>query len=381
MVAPTFQYQIYHPVSRVRMGLLDVRDAKWTEVVNGGTTFTGKVTVPDNPIVAANIRTNTTPYGAALYATPGAGIISFGGPIVHREWDGSTNSLSITAIDWKSWFYRIIVGPKTTTMDPWTQTFTGVDQLTIAKAIIDRAAVTDNPGIPAIETASYTSGINRNYLITGMDFKSLGDHLDELGSLANGGYEWEVESYYASDGFPRPRVQFYMPQRGGVIAGLLFSKTPDGGNILRIEEQADDASAVASRVWAVGEGPNAESTPWGNDSDPGLAGGSFLRTDQVTKYSGALTVAQLASYARTERLYRSQPVGALAFLVRMDSPDMNTYGRGDRCRVVVQDRFLSIGVTNCRILSREMDPDNNTIKVTVNLNDLKLPEVDAGGTV
>jgi hypothetical protein len=355
-----------------------VREAKWTEVVNGGATFTGKVTVPDNPVVAAQIKVNTAPYGAALYATPGDGSISFGGPIVNRDWDGENNTLSITAVDWKSWFYRVVVGPKWNSLDPLTKTYSNVEQLTIARDIVNRIS---GNGTPFLEIAGYTSGVNRDYIVTGVDWKSLGTHLDELGSLNNGGFEWEVEPYYYSDGLPRPRVQFYIPQRGGVVSGLKFFKTPDGGNILQINEMTDDATSVASRVWAVGEGPNAESMPWGGDEDPALASRTQLRTDQVTQYSGALTPAQLASYARTERIYRSQVLSALSFTVRMDQPDMFGYGKGDRCAVRVLDRFLDVNVRNCRILSREIYPDSSTIKLSVNLNDLALPEVDSGGAV
>lgn len=382
MSAPVLQYPVHHPVRRTRMGMLDIRDAKWTEVVNGGTTFTGKVTVPDNSVVIENIRSMTTPYAAAIYATPGDGHISFGGPVVNREWDSDSNSLAVTAIDWKSWFYRIVVGPSVYGNSALSQTFTNVEQLTIAKAIIDKAYLEGiNYGTPIIETANYTTGFNRDYIQAGVDFKTLGAHLDTLGGYANGGFEWEVEPYYASDSYPRLRVQFYLPQRGGVVPGLVFLKTPDGGNILRIEDMEEDASGVARRVWAVGEGPNAESTPWGSDSDPDLGLRNVLRTDQVTTYSGALTTPQLASYARAERLYRSNVLGGMSFLVRLDNPDWMTYGKGDRCRIVVRDRFLNIDQKNVRILSREIDPDNNTAKITVNLNDVVLPEVDSGGSV
>lgn len=376
----TFQYQVYHPVTRQRLGSLKVREAKWTEVVNGATTFTGKVTVTDNPIAAASIQTCTVPYAAALYATPDQGTISFGGPIINRDWDGDSNTLTITAIDWKSWFYRIVLGPSMG-LDPLTTTYTGVDQLIIAGDMVGRATPPNDYGVPAFQAATYSTGVMRNYIVTGLEFKSLGQHLDELGSLANGGFEWEVEPQYQADGLPLPVVQFYIPQRGGTVPGLVFSKTPQGGNILKIDDMQDDASGAAGRVWAVGEGPNAESTPWAGDTDPTMAQGYYLRTDQVSKYSGALTRSQLASYARTERLYRAVFLSGLAFTVRMDNPDILSYTKGDRCRVVVRDRFLNISANNVRILSREMDPDNNTVKLTVNLNDLTLPEVDGGGSV
>lgn len=365
------------------MGYLDVREAKWTEMVNGGATFSGKVTVPDNPIVANAIRTNTRPYEAAIYATPGSGRINFGGPIVARSWNGDTNTLTITAIDWKSWYYRVILGPKTSGIDAWTVSYSDYELLWIAADVVYRGSADYNPGSPVIEVAAYNTGILQDYVLTGVEFKTMGAHLDALGSLANNGYEWEVEPYYAADGYPIQRVQFYRPQRGGVVNGLLFNKTPKGGNILSIEDVTDDATSMANRIWAVGEGPNAESTPWAFDEDPAMDGNpsSPLLATQVTQYTGSLTRAQLASYARAERLYRSNYLSSVTFSVRMDSPDINSYGKGDRCRIIVQDRWLDVDARNCRILSREMDPDNNTVRLTVNMNDLKLPEVDTGGSV
>lgn len=363
------------------MGRLDVREAKWTEVVNGGTTLTGKVTVPDNPIVASAISLNTEPLGSAIYATLGDGSISFGGPIINREWDDTTNTLTITAVDWKAWLYRVIVGPKIGVYDPWIQTFTNTEQLTIARSIVQRVDGTFNNGAPVFDVANYVSGVNRSYILTGTEFKTAGQHLDHLGGLSNSGFEWEVEPVFANDGLPKPRVQFYRPQRGGVVGGLVFRKTPEGGNILKIDELVDDASAVTSRVWAIGEGPDAASTPWGVDEDPVLSKQFRLRTDIVSQYNLGLTVQSLTSYARTERTYRAAYLSGLTFSIRMDSPSITSYTKGDRCRIVVRDRFLNIDVKNCRILAREMDPDNNLVKLTVNLNDLMLPEIDEDGAV
>jgi hypothetical protein len=102
----------------------------------------------------------------------------------------------------------------------------------------------------------------------------------------------------------------------------------------------------------------------------------------VSKYSGAvLDVPELASYARTERLYRSNYISGITFTTRMDAPDVFGYSKGDRCRVLVEDRFLSVDARNARILTREMNPDSNTVKLTVNLNDITLPEIDTGGSI
>ena len=384
MPNPVFQYQVYHPVTRGRLGQLTVREPSWTEVVNGGTTFTGKVTVPDNPLVVSQIDTCTKPYESSIYAIPaGTGAISFGGPVINRVWDDETNTITVTAIDWKSWCYRVIVGPKADGTNPFITTYTNMDQLAIARTIIYRVfSPGQAEGVPVVQVGDYVSGVNRTYQVSGTQFKTLGAWLDDLGGLANGGFEWEVEPVFSPEGIPVMRFQFYIPQRGGVIPGLLFSKTFKGGNILKIDSYEEDASAVARRVWAVGEGASTDSTPYAADTDPTLVlRRSALRTDTVTQYSGTLTRSQLASYARAERAYRSVVLGGLTFTVRLDSPDWTTYGKGDRCRIKVQDRFLNLDVRKCRILSRQINPDSNTAQLTVNLNDLKLPEVDSGGAV
>jgi hypothetical protein len=379
---PSFQFDVYHPVNRHFVGRLTVREAQWSELVNGGGTLSGKVTVPDSPAAIANIRACTAPHAAAIYALPGNGSISFGGPIVSRAWDDETNTIQFTAIDWKTWTYQVLVGPALDGTSALAVSYVNQDTLLIARALISRVRLQGvGQGIPQLEAGTNSSGVNIDYLATGIDFKSLGQHLDALGDLANGGFEWDVDAYIANDGAPTPRVQFYRPQRGGVIPGLTFSKTVQGGNILAMDNFEEDATGVYRRVWTVGEGPNAESTPWASDTDPFLPVSNALRTDVVTKYSGAPTRAQLASYARNERLYRGVVLRALTFRVRLATPDWSTYGKGDRCRVIIKDRLLDIDVSNCRIMSREISADSNTAKITVNLSDLTLPEVDEGGSL
>lgn len=382
MAAPEFRYLVHHPVLRTKLGELDIREASWSETVNGGSTLTGKVTVPSNPLLISEIKRCTAPHRAALYVTPGFGRIQWGGVFVGRNWDDKTNTLSITVQEWRSWLFTVTLGPKPDGTGTNSTTYSGVDQLTIARAVIDRLMNGGSvaQGIPPIDYGTELSGITRNYQLNGMQLLSVGQHLDTLANLDRG-FEWDLEPYFGNDSLPMLRLQTYFPQRGGTLPWLRFDKTGNAGNILNMQDIDEDASAVARRVWAVGEGPNAESTPWAMDQDPELSAGTVLRTDQTTTYSGNLSRLNLASYARAERLYRGDTLSALKFPVRLDSPDMLSYQKGDRCRVVVKDRWIDIDVSNCRILSRDIRPDQNQADITVNLNDLALPEVDTGGSV
>lgn len=380
MPTPTFNYQIYHPVSRQKLGELEIREPTWVEGVNGGSTFTGKVTVPGNPLKIAEIKRLTDEWRNALYVTSGSRI-PWSGPLIARKWDSDSNTLSITGIDWRTWLYRCIVGPKADGTGTNTFSYSNVDQFQLARNVIDR--MFDNyvgAGFPYISYGGEMSGILRNFRISGMDFKSAGQYLDDLANMDRG-FEWDIEPSFFTDGLPLLYLQLYSPQRGAPVAGLRFVKTPGGGNILNVDELDYDANEVARRVWAVGEGPNAESTPWAVDNDPELAQGTVLKTDQVTTYSGALTRANLASYARAERAYRDTTLRALSFETRLTDPDIFLYGKGDRARITLQDRWVDLDVFNCRVISREMKPDNGTVKITVNLADTVMPEVDTGGAV
>jgi len=382
VAVPQFRYVVHHPVLRTKLGELEVREASWSESVNGGSTFTGKVTVPDNPSIISEIRRCTETDRAAIYVDPGLGRIQWGGVMVGRSFDDSNNTLSFTAMEWRSWLFRVVLGPRPDGTGTNTFTYTNTDQFAIARAVINRllADGSQSAGLPSIDYGLDVTGINRNYQIGGMEFKSAGAHLDTLANLDRG-FEWDLEPYYANDSLPSLRLQLYFPQRGGVLPWLVFRKKAGEGNILKMDEMDMDSSASDARVWAVGDGPNAESTPWAMDQSPEVAAGTVLRTDQVSTYSGALTRTTLASYARAERVYRADALAVLKFPVRLDSPSILDYQKGDRCRVIVNDRWNDIDVSNCRIVSRDIDPDKNIAVITVNLNDLNLPEVDTGGSV
>lgn len=385
MPAPNLQYGIYGPVTRELRGRLDVREPAWAETVNGGTTFTGKVTVPDNSISIAQIKALTEPDRNALYVeAPDAYAIPWGGPIVARSFDEETNTLSITGMDWRSWLYQVIMGPAPSGTSTNTFSFTNVDQFALARTILARLTMdgTLSQGVPSIQPGNtlLLSGVLRNYQISGLDFRSYGAYLDDLANMDRG-FEWDVLPYYHTDGLPILRLQLYFPQQGATIPGLRFSKGPSGGNILTSGDSSEDGTAVARRIWAVGEGPNAESTPWAVDNDPVLLLGGTLRKDIATTYQGALTRANLASYARAERIARTDALAALTFKTRMDNPSIFSYAKGDRCQITIKNRWQDVNVSNCRIISRGMNPDENTVELTVNLNDVALPEVDTGGSV
>lgn len=372
-----FKYLAHHPVKRAKLANLTIRDAEWTDTLNGGSVLTGKVTVPEDLFQAARIEEGTRPDEAAIYVQSAPGVITWGGIVKKRTWDSETNTLTLSVQEWRTWLYTAILGPKADGSGSNIRTWTGVDQLTIARQILGIVTAEGTAGgVPIITTGTETSGVNRNYGLTGMAFKSVGTYLDELASM-DGGFEWDVEFYFGDDGLPTLRLATYYPQRGGEVPGLLFK---EGFNILAKDELQMSSETRATRVWGVGEGPNAESTPYAMDQDPALSSGYVLRTDAAITFPG-VSRTTLASYARSSRGYLGLPLSQFTFTVSTDSPPFNSYQAGDRCRIVLRDRFTSLDVSKVRILSREIDAENQLMKLTVNFNDVVVPEIDLGGSV
>jgi hypothetical protein len=151
--------------------------------------------------------------------------------------------------------------------------------------------------------------------------------------------------------------------------------------MLKIADVEEDTSGRRTRVWAVGEGPNTDQLPWAEDSDFNLQGGNALLKEVAQKYSKVSRVSTLASHARALRYYLNEPVNLVSFDVSLRDPDIESYEVGDRCRVVLRDRWQDIDESNVRIFERVIKRDQDVVTLTVNLNDKFAPEVDEDGGV
>jgi hypothetical protein len=373
-----FQFLAYHPVQRNRLATLDIREADWSETLNGGSVLSGKVTVPSDPYLASRIEQGTRPDEAAIYVQSAPGVLPWGGIVKGRSWDSDNDELTISVQEWRTYLYDLILGPDPAGTSSNSHSWVAKDQLQIARDILGYALADGaaSGGVPAFSVGSEVSGVNRTYGLTGTDFKTVGAYLDEIGALDNG-FEWDVDCYFGDDGLPTLRLVTYYPQRGGTVPGLLFK---EGFNILSKGALELSSDSRATRVWAVGDGPNAESIPYAMDQDPNLVLGYELRTDASFNFTG-VTRTTLASYARSQRTYLGSPVAQFTFLSSCDSPDMNTYAVGDRCRIILHDRFVSLDLSDVRIISREIKPDDQTVTITVDFNDAVPLEVDSGGAV
>lgn len=373
----SFTYNVYDPLSGAYIAQLDVKAPKWVEAVNTSGTFTGSVVMPEDQSAIDLIRAATTP-GMMLYVRTDKGIIPWSGYMTTTRWNSVSNTLSFAAVEWRAYLYRLLVGPKTDLSADNVYTYTQIDQLAIARDLVNKVVAGGfGAGVPVILTETLTSPILRDLLVNGTSFRTLGTWIDSMANRDQG-FEWDIYAR-TSNGVPALYFRTFYPQQGGVVEGLEFFYGEDG-NILFYEDPEETNDQRVTRQWAVGTGTADEALPYALDDDPDLGLNEVLRLDNSTTYQDVTNIPTLASHARAEREFYSQTLTLFTFTTTLDQPDAYSYAHGDRCRLVVRDRWLDIDIDSARILQREVAPEDGggTIKVTVDLSDLTLPDTDTG---
>lgn len=376
----TFRYEVYDLLAGVRMGSLDPKESVWTESVNGGSTWSGKVTVPaESPVFVQNLQ-QVLSLGNSLFIKNPEGSIPWCGYISKVGWNPLTNEVSVQATEWRSYLYRLLAAPADNYAQVINQ-FTATDQFTIARTILGYYTGPGlGTGVPQIQSGTGLSGVNRDLLIRGTLFRYVGTWIDSMANRDNG-FEWDIEGGRSTSGVPQLTLQMYYPQRGGKVDGLVFQYGL-GGNMLAYDTVEVSNDDLVTRVWTIGSGPDNDNLPYAQDSDPDMmAGASILRLEKSTTYQDVILQPTLESYARAERQFYSLPLSLFSFTVLLTQPYIGGYAKGDRCRIIVKDRWLDYDLDNVRIIERTIDADKGLAKITVDLSDFTLPDSDPNGTV
>lgn len=372
-----FTYNVFDPLTSVFVGQLDVKAPSWIEAVNTNGTFTGSVVVPGDPELLSSLRDMTEP-GRMLYVGTDRGLIPWSGYITKRGWDPASNTLAITAIEWRAYLDRVFIAPQEDLLTDNVYIYDQQEQLFIARDLVAKVIADGaGQGVPNIQQEFAYSGVLRDLLVNGTKFRTLASWIDSMASR-DGGFEWDVYVKLVSN-VPQLCFRTWFPQRGGSVAGLEFFYGSDG-NILTYDPPDETNDQRVTRQWAIGSGPDSASLPFALDDDPGLANNTVLRLDSATSYQDIGDPTILASHARAERQFYEQTLTLFTFTTTLENPYVYDYGRGDRCRLHIKDRWIDIDVDSVRILQREVQPEvgGGIVKVTVDLSDLTLPDVDTG---
>lgn len=375
-----FKYQFWDMLSQQFLGELDLKNPQWAESTEGAGTFECRVVIPEDENQVQFIRIATEPdHGLVVQADNG--VQPWSGYITKREWDPETNELKLTATEWTTYLYRLIASIPVPGMATTQYAFyTNQDQLIIADDIVwEYSQIWYGFGVPRMVVTYNTSGIFRQISIDGGKFRSLGSWIDSM-AKRDRGFEWDMVFTEHPTYGPRLLFRSFYPERGGVVDGLEFVYGM-AGNIVRYEPPVENNEEVVRRQIAIGETATGDGQVYAIDIDPDSTANHKLRFDKVTSWSDVSDPKTLASHARAERRFYSPTISFFKFTVSMNEPHAYSYAKGDRCRLVVKDRWVNLEYDNVRIIQRDVFPDLQQMVITVDLSDDQLPEVDEDGAI
>lgn len=380
-----FQYLSCHPVTRGKLASLRPSDPSWVTTVNGNGSFTATFAVPNDPDAVRQMKVALTPDEAAIYVKNEEGRYPWGGIIMAQKWDPDNRQVTITAVEWRSWFYSLFLGPMVDMTGNINYSWTNTDQLTIARNIATlmvQGGAAD--GRPPVTIGVETSGKNRDLNISGLDFKLAAEAIDSMANRS-GGFDWTIESRPDPvDGLPRLYFAPYFPQQGALVSGLVFKKTSSGAsNVLQYGPVEIGSADLRMRQWATGAG-QAPDLLFAVDTDPLLATNHRLMREDRTTYSSVTDRTTLSSHARAEREFYKTTRALLPVTHQMDRPMEKSYSVGDRCALRLEDDWLTDGgydLPAVRIVQKKVIPAREQVEIVLDLDDSELPEVDTGGAV
>jgi hypothetical protein len=381
-MASRYRFISCHPVlGNMLHPKLDLIDAKWNWVLGGNGQLTAKITVPEDDVPRASIKEATTPWASAIYVKKQSdNSYPWGGPIIKRTWNRRSGQIDITAVEWRSWLYMVI-------MDPFTDsdrfyTFVNQDQLIIARTLVQDVtlfgAVT---GCPPIDyDFSLLSGKYRDLNFYGTQMIRAGNAIDSMANR-DGGFEWTLGiKPNTTNGLPRLSLDLGYPERGSFIDGLHFKSTQRGSNC-EPGDVTEDASQQYNRFWTTGAGQPPDQM-FSYDFLPNLGGAGVLRLDGSASYPSVIERNTLFSHARRARKFYSDGTQTIPVEHNWGQIDPDSYQVGDRGRLQIKDRLTDIDLSAARVVSKEVSNSGaGSVKVIVDLTDYTLPEVDAGGVV
>jgi hypothetical protein len=306
------------------------------------------------------------------------GVVVWCGIIWAAPYDDGSQSRSVRAAsDW-SYFRRRFID--------YSSTYTGTDQFTIARQIVNAArGPVGLAGDIGVTVPVTTSGVTRDRTYTASELKPVAEAVEELAAVDNG-FDFGIDCAYTSAGVLQKVLNFSYPRRGRnyLNTGHVFEL---GRNVISFSWPSD-GTRVANKVFATGQGEGNETSTieesgGGATSTRGAAGrtiGLAIDANSIRPLSAGgpgypllekqiqlsdVTVQDTANrYAQAELAFSTSPIVLPEITVRGDrDPEIGTYIAGDACRLIIPagmtPRFPDGLDTYYRIIEYQVMVDDN----------------------
>lgn len=292
----------------------------------------------------------------AIYAEADGQLV-WGGP----AWSDSDDApLQVAAKEWGS--------PLSSMLLLRSRTYTGADQLAIARDLVATAQAEPGGTTIRIALGSEISGVTRDRTYLPGDVPVVGQLLEQLANVDNGfDYAWPVE--YDGSGIPRGRLLLGYPRLGAADPAITVEMPRSLGF-------GRDATQLAVTSYAVGQKPTGGGdVPIASATDPALLDAGYLPLHKVKTYSDVSDVATLQAHADADQ----QAAGGTATSVMATVGMRDVLGivnPGDPALCLFQGpRFPDGFEAVLRITQIDYDPGADTCALTL------APRIAFGGRI
>lgn len=327
--------------------------------LNTSGSFAGSLLLSDLREEVYSIAANTTPGRTALYVDR-SGTIVWGGIVWGRSYSGPDQRMQFQAREFESYFEkrRILT----------TYTASSVDQLTVAKALVDQVQAVASGNI-GITVPAVTSGVTISKTYNYWDQKPLAEALYEL-SRADNGFDWNIDVSYDSSFNIVKTLDLAYPRRGSLYADALTT-TPVlefPGNVVAYT-YPEEGGSIANTMLGVGSG-SGEGKYLSTQTNAAqiTAGWPVLQQSvSLTDYTDQTLLAQMTLANLNAVL---NPVVVMQMVTEaFNDPVLGSFKTGDEVRVRVTDpRFPDTLDFTRRIASFTVQPgESGPERITFNL--------------
>jgi hypothetical protein len=360
----TYRYLFVNLSDDTVIAELPLTGVGFTQQLNQAGTFSGHILLSGVNAYDFNIDASTIPGKCAVYVDRD-GILVWGGVIWARQYNSTSQTLTVTAREWISYFEHRRI---TADVD-----FENIDQLVISKTLIEnaQAATYGNINVGYNSEGQTTSGILVDRIYYNYELKSVFQAIQDL-SRQSDGFDFHIDVAYDNiTGLPTKYFNTYFP-RSGLVYSAGDIDVPvfifPAGNMVEYE-YPEDGAAVANSIYALGAGSNEGKLISNAQDAPKFAEGWAL-LENVANYSDITDQTVLDNLATAQVIANSYPPVVLRVVVpAFENPVFGTYEIGDDARVIIQDNRFPTGLDEIyRLVGVSVQPgENGPERVTLTL--------------
>ena len=301
---------------------LPLQNVFYTTLLNGAGELRGELPMASPKSVGIDLAGAAEPARTGLVVDRD-GVLVWGGLIWTDDFHASAGAWAVAGLELWSYFRHRLISD--------TKTYTAVDQLAIAQALVNYAQAKTGGNVN-VAVGAETSGVNRDRTYYGDEFKPIGQSIEELGAVEQG-FDFAIDPVYDGSGNITFPLHLSYPRRGRVApnTGLVFQYP---GNVTDFRYPRD-GTEMAVTSYTVGSGTD-QNRPQVSSSLMSLIDDGYPLLDHSDVIVDDTSIANLTAHAVANEKARGGVVVHAELKVRGDQdPIIGSYVTGDDARVIL----------------------------------------------